>query len=162
SGALTGSDLADFLLGIPSTSTIAFGNADKNFRQFASDAYFTDDWRFSPALTLQLGARWEGEAPPTEQGRRLVNLQGAPGSSTATPIVSNDGLIQADWRGLQPRLGIAWRPIPGSSLLIRGGYGLYRNTAIYQPIVNLLAQQPPLSKAFTISNSLANPLTLAN
>ncbi len=28
----TGSDFADFLLGIPDTSSIAFGNADKYFR----------------------------------------------------------------------------------------------------------------------------------
>ena len=31
-GAATGSDFADFLLGIPDTSAIAFGNADKYFR----------------------------------------------------------------------------------------------------------------------------------
>jgi hypothetical protein len=32
-GAATGSDLADFMLGLPQTSAIAFGNADKVFRQ---------------------------------------------------------------------------------------------------------------------------------
>ena len=31
-GAATGSDLADFLLGLPHTSSIAFGNADKFLR----------------------------------------------------------------------------------------------------------------------------------
>ena len=31
-GSLTGSDFADFLLGIPSTSQIAYGNADKYLR----------------------------------------------------------------------------------------------------------------------------------
>src|SRR5204863_9394002 len=31
-GAATGSDLADFLLGLPHTSSIAFGNADKYLR----------------------------------------------------------------------------------------------------------------------------------
>ena len=35
-GAATGSDLADFLLGLPQTSAIAFGNADKAFRQNVS------------------------------------------------------------------------------------------------------------------------------
>jgi hypothetical protein len=52
--------------------------------------------------------------------------------------------------------------VPGSSLVVRAGYGIYRNTAVYQPITTFLAQQPPLSKTFTISNSAANPLTLAN
>ena len=31
-GAATGSDFADFLLGVPDTSSIAFGNADKYLR----------------------------------------------------------------------------------------------------------------------------------
>ena len=64
-GAFTGSDFADFLLGVPRTSSIAFGNADKNLRAYSSDAYITDDWRFSPTLTMQTGARWEYETPMT-------------------------------------------------------------------------------------------------
>ena len=57
--ALTGWDVADFLLGIPHTSSIAFGNPDKYLRAPAYDAYITDDWRVSPLLTLNAGARWE-------------------------------------------------------------------------------------------------------
>ena len=33
----TGSDFADFLLGVPDTSAIAFGNADKYFRESVYD-----------------------------------------------------------------------------------------------------------------------------
>src|SRR6185436_13786647 len=51
-GAAAGSDFGGFLLGIPDTSSIAFGNADKYFRASTVAAYFTDDWRISPALTL--------------------------------------------------------------------------------------------------------------
>ncbi len=65
-GAVTGSDFADFLLGVPTTSSIAFGNADKNLRAYSSDAYITDDWRFSPTLTMQIGARWEYDTPMIE------------------------------------------------------------------------------------------------
>jgi hypothetical protein len=172
-GAATGSDVADFLLGIPSTSSIAFGNADKYLRALAADAYATDDWRFSPTLTMQIGARWEYEAPPTERFGRLVNLDVAPDFTAAGPVLAGgvgpvtgqrygDALLRPDRLGIQPRLGLAWRPVPGSSLVIRAGYGLYRNTAVYQPIATLLAQQPPLSKTFTIANSQNNPLTLAN
>ena len=70
--------------------------------------------------------------------------------------------MRPDRRGVQPRLGVAWRPVAGSSLVVRGGYGVYRNTNVYQSIALLLAQQPPLSKAFSVQNSAANPLTLAN
>ena len=50
----------------------------------------------------------------------------------------------------------------GSSLVIRAGYGVYRNTSVYQSIATLLAQQPPLSTTLSVENSAENPLTLAN
>jgi hypothetical protein len=57
-GIATGtSDFADFLLGIPDTSAIAYGNADKYFRQSAYDAYLTDDWKVRPDLTINAGIR---------------------------------------------------------------------------------------------------------
>jgi hypothetical protein len=172
-GAATGSDVADFLLGIPSTSSISFGNADTYLRALWSDAYITDDWRFSPTLTMQIGARWEYETPPTEAFGHLVNLDVAPGFTAVSPVLAgsmgpltgaqySDALLHPDRSGFQPRLGLAWRPVPGSSLVVRAGYGIYRNTMVYQPIDTLLAQQPPLSKTFTIGNSAGNPLTLAN
>src|SRR4029453_19233596 len=63
---------------------------------------------------------------------------------------------------LQPRFAVAWRPVPGSSVCVRGGYGIYRNTNVYQSIATLMAQQPPLSRALSIANSRDNPLTLAH
>jgi hypothetical protein len=61
-----------------------------------------------------------------------------------------------------PRLGVAWRPIPGSSLVVRGGYGIYRNTNVYQSLALLLAQQAPLSAAASVQSTPQAPLTLAN
>ena len=173
-GAATGSDLADFLLGIPHASSIAFGNADKYLLAPSYDAYVTDDWRFGPGLTLSLGVRWEYEAPITERFGRLVNLDVAPGFTAVRPVVASNpvgpltgrnypaSLIVPDKRGVQPRVGLAWRPIAGSSLVIRAGYGIYRNTSVYQSIAMLMAQQSPLSKTLSVQNSAANPLTLAN
>jgi hypothetical protein len=161
SGNASGSDLADFMLGLPHASSIAFGNADKDFLAPAYDAYLTDDWRVNPILTVNAGARWEYEAPIDERLGRLANLAVTPGFASVTPVVGNDPL-RGDPRGLQPRLGIALRPVAGSSLVIRAGYGIYRNTAVYQPIASLLAQQPPLSKTLSVEASAANPLTLAN
>jgi hypothetical protein len=46
--------------------------------------------------------------------------------------------------------------------VIRGGYGVYRNTNVYQSLALLLAQQPPFSKTLSVANSVAAPLTLAN
>src|SRR5262249_2097317 len=73
-GAAAGSDFAGFLLGIPDTSSIAFGNADKYFRQKFYSAFITDDWRMTGALTINAGIRWEYETPSNELRGRLVNL----------------------------------------------------------------------------------------
>jgi len=160
-GASTGSDFADFLLGIPHASAIAFGNADKNLRATSADAYITDDWRVNASFTANIGLRWEYESPFTEAGNRLVNLDVAPGFTAARPVATASP-INPDLRGLQPRIGVAWRPVAGSSLVVRGGYGIYRNSAVYQAIDLLLAQQPPLSTTLSVDNTAAHPLTLAN
>lgn len=159
-GSLTGHDVADFLLGAPHSAAIAFGNADKSLRGRSANAYFTDDWRMNPTLTVNLGVRWEYEAPFTEALGRLVNLDVARDFTAAAPVVG--ATLKPDRRGVQPRLGMALRPVPGSSLVIRAGWGIYRNTAVYQSIALMLAQQPPLSKALSIESTPAQPLTLAN
>lgn len=170
SGDLTGVDFADFLLGLPQSSTIAFGNADKDFRQSVYAAFISDDLRISPSFTLNLGARWEYEAPVTERQGRLVNLDVAPGFSEVGPVVASgsagrqypSSLVRPDRGGIQPRVALAWRPILGSSIIVRAGYGIYRNTNVYESIALRLAQQPPLSFAASAVRSDETPITLAN
>ena len=53
-GSVTGSALADFLLGAPHSAALAFGNADKLLHARSLNAYMTDDWRINPTLTLEL------------------------------------------------------------------------------------------------------------
>ena len=173
-GSFSGDPFADFLLGLPNTSAIAFGNADKGFRAWTYDAYFNDDFRVSQNLTIVLGLRWEFEQPVTERLDRLVNLDVAEDFGAAAPVIAEDGtgpitgrhypssLVKASPWGVQPRVGVAWRPIPTSSVVVRGGYGIYRNTNVYQTLAQQMAQQPPLSFAFNAVSTPATPLTLAN
>ena len=160
-GSETGSDFGDFLLGAPNTSAVAFGNADKYFRGSVYDAFVNDDWRISSKLTLNTGVRWEYGAPITERYGRLVNLDIGPDFTSATAVVSNNP-VKADRQGIDPRIGVALRPISGSSLVIRAGYGIYRDTSVYQTIALQMGQQSPLSKSLTLATSAANPITLAN
>ncbi len=81
-GAATGSDFGDFLLGVPDVAAVAFGNADKYFRDSLYDAFFTDDWRISSAFTLNAGVRWKYGSPITELYGRLVNLDVLPDLQT--------------------------------------------------------------------------------
>ena len=170
----TGSDLADFLIGIPDASAIAYGNADKYFREPVYDAYFTDDWRVLPILTVNAGARWDYSAPITELFGRLVNLDVASGFGVVAAVEGSNpvgaitgahypaSLVRPERRMFEPRIGVTWRPVAASTIVIRAGYGIYPDTSVYQNIVLNMAQQAPLSKSLTVANSVACPLTLAN
>jgi hypothetical protein len=160
-GDAAGSDFAGFLFGIPDTASIAFGNADKYFRSNAWDSYISDDWRVRSGLSLTLGLRWEYNTPISEKFGRLVNLETGGNFLTANPIVGGR-LIEPDRNNLAPRFGFAWRPLAASSMIVRGGYGVYFDSSIYQNIANQMAQQAPLSTSLRVQNSTLNPLTLAN
>jgi hypothetical protein len=173
-GAAAGYDFAGFLLGVPDTSSLAFGNADKYFRASTYDAYVNDDWRVNPGFTLNAGVRWEYWSPITEKYGRLVNLDMASGFAAEAPVVAShptgaltgqvypDSLIHPDKGAIQPRIAFSWRPLPADSMVIRAGYGVYYNTSVYLPIATQMAQQSPLSKSLSVQNSPANPLSLAN
>ncbi len=163
-GQATGNDFAGFLLGIPDSSELAFGNADKYFRNGSYDAYFSDDWRLGPGLSLKAGLRWEYSSPLTEKYGRLVNLAFSNGFSNPTPYVlgPGTGVTNPDKHGIQPRLGFAWHPILASSLVVRGGYSINYDTSVYNSIATQMAQQSPLSKVFSVSNTKVPLFTLTN
>jgi len=170
----TGFDFADFLLGTPDQSAIAFGNADKYLRAKQPDLFFQDDWKVSPGFSVTLALRWEYTSPITEKYGRLVNLDVAPGFTAAEPVLASNpvgpltgmdypfSLIRPDKREFRPGPAFAWRPFPASSMVVRGGYVIAYNTQVYNSFANTMAQQSPLSTSLSIQNSAANPLTLAN
>ena len=172
--AAGGSDLADFLLGTPDVSRVAFGNADKYFRQSVADGFISDDWRLKPELTINTGLRWDYGAPLTELFGRLVNLDVAPGFAAVAPVLGNSpkgsltgttypsSLVRPDFRKFEPRIAIALRPDPTSTMVIRAGYGIYTDTSVYLTAAQQMAQQAPLSKSVSVSRSATCPLTLAN
>ena len=173
-GAATGSDLADFLLGLPHASAIGFGNADKVFRAGGGNVYITDDWRPRATVTATIAVRWDYEPPFRERFRRMANLDVAPDFTAVRPVLAGnpvgtltgqrypDSLLRSDWRAFQPRVAVAWRPIHGSSLVVRASVGLSRDTSAYQTIAALLAEQPPWSKTVNTESRATAPLTLAN
>ena len=164
-GSETGNDFADFLLGVPTASSLAFGNADKYFRQSTSNAYLTDDFHVLSTVTVNAGVRWEYESPITEKYGRLVNLDIAPNFASVTPVVagnSRNALMRAHRSLIQPRIGLAWRPWTAKSMVIRAGYGIYQDTNVYRAIADQMSQQSPLSKSLSVQNTPSNPLTLAD
>jgi trimeric autotransporter adhesin len=175
-----GMDFADFLLGLPDTSQIAYGNADKYLRESLYDFFVKDDFRVSPEFTVNFGVRYEYSGPVTETKNRLVNLDFAPNfaqqatvlATSPTGSLSNQGyprsLLRPDRAGFAPTVAIAWRPISGSSLLVRSSYGLYHDSSVYQQVAYAMATQTPglgapwSSISENISGTSSCPLALNN
>src|SRR6185437_4668168 len=120
------------------------------------------------------GMRWEYGAPMSELYGRMVNLDITPGFTAAEPVVASaptgpltgrkypSSLVRPDRNGFEPRVGISWRPLPASTLVVRAGYGVYDDTSIYLTSAQMMYQQAPLSTSLSVANSSTCPLTLAN
>ena len=164
-GAALGSDVGDFLHGVPDAASINYGNADKYLRQSVYDLYVTDDWHLRPELTVNIGLRWEYGAPITELKDRLVNLDVSSGFAAVAPVPATSpvgtltgqhypsSLIRPDRNNVEPRIGISWRPIPASSMVVRAGYGIYADTSVYQATALQMAEQAPLAVSLSINNA---------
>src|SRR5205823_1895649 len=68
----TGDGFADLLLGLPSFLSNQYNRGYFYFRQKEIGLYFTDSWKVSPRLTLNLGLRWDKWTPYHEKFNRLT------------------------------------------------------------------------------------------
>jgi hypothetical protein len=170
--ANTGFDFADYLLGSPQSSSIRYGSSDIYFRNSQYSAYGQLDWRARSNLTINAGARYEYLTPMHEKYGRMANLDIAPlftGVAVVTPSQPGpytgafpDGLVNPDKNNFSPRVGVAWKPNPGKSLQVRGGYGIYFNGSVYNQMASRMTQQPPFATSLSVNTSLDQPLTVQN
>src|SRR6202167_2359067 len=161
----TGFDFADFLLGLPQSSTLQYGDGSYNLRSWVTGWYARDDWRPSRGLSINLGVRYEYFAPYTELNGHLADLlvyPGFSGVSVVTPGAAGlpSSLIKPDTHAFSPRLGIAWRPSAKASTVIRGGYSIFYSPSAYSQLGTYLATQPPYSTSLSLTTSAAAPLTI--
>lgn len=166
--ANTGFDFADFLLGLPETTSVRFGSTANYLRSWVYSGYFQDDWRMTSHLTVNFGVRYEYFSPIKEKYGRLSDLLFQPGFASAIVVTGQnpgnlpESLLRADANNLAPRLGIAYRPWSQRSLVFRAGYGIFHDGNIYSRIFPNLASQPPFAEASTLITSPTQVLTLQN
>ena len=134
----SGNELATFLLGYPSSAYID-KNVEPAYRHGYYALFFNDDWKIKPRLTLNLGLRWDYEAPNMEWHDRM--LRGLD-FNAASPIAAQvkgltlkgavlfagqggqpRGAFEPDKNNFQPRIGASYRL--RDKWVLRGGYGLY-------------------------------------
>ncbi len=168
----TGFDLADFLLGLPQSSSIRFGGTSTYFRGSVVNAYVQDDCRIRSNLTVNLGLRYEFFTPFHEKYGHIANLDISPAFNAVAVVLPGqtgpysgkftDGLVNPDPNNVSPRVAIAWKPIPGKQLQLRAGYGIFYNGGIYNSFPSRLAAQPPFASTASVNTSIARTLTLTD
>ena len=181
SGSFTGNAIADFLLGRPNSYSELDIQRTGRYRYHQIEAFFQDDWKVSPRLTLNMGLRWFAIPHIFERDDEVTTFVPERWSASRAPRVNPDGtiapgsgdilgngIVQAGkglpsgmvkdyWNTFAPRFGFAWNPWGDGKTVIRGGYGIgyYRveGNDIYDFVNN-----PPFAKTVNITNPpLNNP-----
>jgi len=121
-----GSALASFLMGYPQTAYRDGQKGSFGMRWTEASAYFMDDFRATPKLTLNLGLRYDLFTPPVEQENRLANFDFATGRFVSPLMsgVSGSGDVKTDYNNFAPRIGFAWTPW-NEKTVVRGGFGIF-------------------------------------
>ena len=179
----TGFDFADFLLGLPQTTSVRFpdflqglsestsvrnGVASNYLRTWVTTSFIQDDWRVGNHWTLNGGVRYEYFLPFSEKYGHLSDLAFGPGFTSpqvvtgADPVSLPPSLIHSDWHNFSPRLGIAYRPWIQHHLVMRAGYGVFYDGSIYSRMVTNMVDQPPFAQASTLTTNPQQVLTLEN
>ena len=70
-----GDGFADLMLGVLNASTITANPTHNYFRWIDYGAYVNDDFKVTPTLTLNLGVRYEIDAPPHDKYGRMDELR---------------------------------------------------------------------------------------
>jgi hypothetical protein len=135
--------IASLITGAPEFSFNSVQSIDPGFRFFSPGAFFQDDFKFTPRLTLNLGIRYDIPYPRVEHldkyrafdptvpnpaaGGRLGAIVGAAGQGGVQAEFR--GLMKPDYSNISPRFGFAYSI--NEKTVIRGGYGLYYAPLLY-------------------------------
>ncbi len=166
-GLYTGSDFADFLLGLPQQATVQYIHPGlEQFRQHTGDLFMQDDWRWKSNLTVNAGLRYEYYSPYSNVDNELATLDASSTFTAATPVeaggtspysgVLPDTIVRPFRLGFAPRVGIAWKAQQATT--VRAGYSINYNASTYLGIAQQLAAQPPFAVTNTVLATTANPL----
>src|SRR5450432_3195729 len=155
-GSETGSDFADFLIGVASNYNQADSQAYYGRHKYAA-AYAQDSWRIAPHLTLNYGLRWDLMRYWSEKYNQIPTF--VPGEQSKVYPAAPVGLVYPTDPGvpdtlvpqrnrLAPRLGLVYAP--GNRMSIRAGYGIFYSV-IQGNTIGIDEPQPPYGLSYTSS-----------
>ncbi|MBO0863088.1 MAG: TonB-dependent receptor [Chloracidobacterium sp.] len=168
-GSGAGNAIADLLLGQTSQAALTTRQI-VHMSGDAYSAYFNDNWKVSPKLTLNLGLRYELTTRFRERDNRQASFDLNPGSPTyGTVVLAKDGdrrsetFSDLDKNNFAPRVGFAWR-LTGKTVL-RGGGGIFYGGFGYYAVSQTTAGSPPFFLNITFpsaSNAARSTLALSD
>jgi hypothetical protein len=175
-GVYSGFAYADFLLGIPQSTSLSIPNPPRYLRGTMWSLYAQDQFKVNQRLTLNYGLRWQLEGPYYDRYGSIANFDPAIGAwvvptagmshlnpfyPSNIPVVSAtqagypDGtLVRFPKHNFYPRAGFAWKPFHDDRTVIRAGYGIYGNL-IYGSLGRALGGGP-FSGSTTYNNAIVN------
>ena len=159
-GQLSGSNLADFLLGDAAVFQQGAGQY-QNSRGMIYSLYIQDNWRVSRRLKLNLGLRWDPFWPYKEIHNRMLCFD--PGQQSQRYPSAPVGLIYGGDPGCPagtgrdtslanfgPRLGFAYEL--AHNTVLRGGAGIYYATTPTDQMNGIGGASAPFSPRFQLNN----------
>jgi hypothetical protein len=158
----TGNAIADLLLGAANTASVSrsFAGINANtvagLRQTSTNLFAQDDFRVLPNLTLNVGLRWEYNAPTIDKYNHLATFDPNFPNSTPLPYLristpQAQNVYDSSKKEFSPRFGFAYTPF-GPKTVIRGGYGVFWDIKILNVILNSALTAPFLT-GYTFNQS---------
>lgn len=135
--------------GASSFAYLANGNIVVPFKEPDAAAYFQDDWKTFPTLTLHLGVRWEffGQAVNELHNQTVTRESKASTAFWDTSLPLSDRTVNQVaqvYTNFEPRIGFAWNPAFDKKLVVSGGYAINANPSFYN-IITLVADGAPVT-----------------
>src|SRR5215831_18024737 len=188
-GTLSGNVVADVLLGYPRQSQITPDTANFRTHQRGSNpsAFFNDDWKVTPNLTVNLGMRWEfttamqdandaissfdfitgkvvvpdlAKLPAVDPSNGLIG--GILPASLVEVSPYGRGLRNNYYKNFQPRVGFAYTL--NSKSVVRAGYGMFTDVLSYGNSQIGFVQNSPWfpTKTYRVDNTTGPVISLTN
>jgi hypothetical protein len=162
--AVTGSSLADFILGQGADFSQS-GGLFYNYGGLQGSLFAQDNWRINQKLVVNAGLRWDPYFPYTDTLNRIpcyrpgLHSKRYPNAPTGLIYAGDHGCPEGGTEGVSsnfaPRLGFAYRI--RHNTVIRGGAGIYY-TLPNTSQINGFSSVAPFSPVFNLSNtSFADP-----
>ena len=158
-----GAGFADFLLGLPNSSSKAALPNGVPYLSYTEYGFFgQDQWRATDRLTVNYGLRYDLFTPPVERYNRQSDfIPGSGGIALAGQNGVSRSILNTNTNNLSPRIGLAYRL--GERIVLRAGYGLYFFNEQGTGGSARLFINYPLSQQYSVSCSATVPcLTTAS